>query len=241
MCAEISKMVFATRYHLSYRFISNWRYINNMPVISKAITLYLLLAPLLSLCAETKMCSYSTYAWNVNTKSVTNYHRVSHRYSELQAFERDKITACSVCEEDQRELVLRGVKPFKVCKKMYRKIESALINAMDSGKKIETVVGYRVGLTRGKVDSMGNRTAFSHHSFGIAIDINSAYNGLYDKCLKFTPACRLRKGGRWVKGYPMSLTPSDIIVKNLKGIGLKWGGEIKGWQKDFMHFSPDGY
>ncbi len=212
-----------------------------MSVIVNLIKLCLLVVPLSGFCADMKMCSYSTYAWNVNTKSVTNYHRVSHPYSELQNFEIDKATSCTVCEEDQREIILPGVKSFKVCRKMHRKIKNALMNAMDSGKKIETVIGYRVGLTRGELDAMGNRTGFSHHSYGIAIDVNSAYNGLYDKCLKFNTECRLRKGGRWVSRHPMSLTPSDMIVKNLKNMGLKWGGEIKGWQKDFMHFSPDGY
>jgi len=212
-----------------------------MSVLVNLIRICLLIAPLPGLCAETKMCSYSSYAWNVNTKSVTNYHRVSHSYSKLAAFEIDKATACTVCEEDQREIALPGVKPFKVCKRLHRKIENALRSAMDSGKKIETVIGYRVGLTRGELDSMGNRTGFSHHSYGIAIDVNSAYNGLYDNCLTFNSACRLRKGGRWVSHHPMSLTPADKIVKNLKNMGLRWGGEIKGWQKDFMHFSPDGY
>ena len=30
-------------------------------------------------------------------------------------------------------------------------------------------------------------------------------------------------------------------IQYLKDIGFKWGGEILGKQKDFMHFSPSGY
>jgi len=37
------------------------------------------------------------------------------------------------------------------------------------------------------------------------------------------------------------LKQDQAIVKELVNSGLKWGGEIKGWQKDFMHFSPTGY
>jgi len=31
------------------------------------------------------------------------------------------------------------------------------------------------------------------------------------------------------------------IVRAIEDIGLKWGGEIDGKRKDFMHFSPTGY
>ena len=53
--------------------------------------------------------------------------------------------------------------------------------------------------------------------------------------------CKLRKGGHWVPGNLGTLTLDGKIVRTMKSLDFKWGGEIKGWQKDFMHFSPSGY
>jgi len=191
--------------------------------------------------ACSKECHYSTYNWNVNTTSVKNYKTVVKNYNEVKGFERNSLTGCSVCEEDQIEIRLSNIKPFKVCKYLALDVERTLIHAMHTGAIIDSITGYRVGLTRGDVDEKGNRTEFSNHSFGIAIDINAEHNGLYDHCKEFSSLCHLRKGGVWTLQNPKSLQETSMIVKNLKSIGLKWGGEIKGWQKDFMHFSPTGY
>jgi hypothetical protein len=97
-------------------------------------------------------------------------------------------------------------------------------------------------MTRGDADADGNRTLFSNHSFGIALDINEGHNGLYDQCLQFDGNCRLLRGGAWQPGVdPFSLSGDGIIVQALQSLGLSWGGEIAGRQKDFMHFSPTGY
>jgi hypothetical protein len=96
-------------------------------------------------------------------------------------------------------------------------------------------------MTRGDTDRHGNRTRYSNHAFGIALDINPEANGLYDRCPRFGPGCRLIKGGRWNPARPASLTADGPVVRALKNIGLRWGGQIEGRQKDFMHFSPTGY
>jgi hypothetical protein len=60
--------------------------------------------------------------------------------------------------------------------------------------------------------------------------------------LKTTHECQLLRGGLWRPGFdPYSLQQNGLIVRMLKEIGFKWGGEIEGRQKDFMHFSPSGY
>ncbi|MDQ7050893.1 MAG: hypothetical protein Q9M92_15725 [Enterobacterales bacterium] len=51
----------------------------------------------------------------------------------------------------------------------------------------------------------------------------------------------MRKGGAWNPSQEGSLTRDHPIVLELKKAGFKWGGEIQGKQKDFMHFSPTGY
>ncbi len=192
--------------------------------------------------AAPETCSYDTYQWSTVEKRALNRQRVSHPYSEKSAAEIDADTGCSVCLEDQRTITLPGVKPFKVCRVMAPVIESALMDLIEAGEPIKSIVGYRVGQTRGDVDENGLRTEFSNHSFGVAIDINSQHNGLYDRCIKFGPQCRLIRGGAWQPhADEASLHPEGAVVSRFKREGFLWGGEIRGRQKDFMHFSPSGY
>ncbi len=186
-------------------------------------------------------CSYSTYRWNVHQKKGVEFREVQHPYSELQAFEIDQATGCTVCREDQVAIHIGDLPAVLVCRRFARNIELALNDLLERGAPIRSVVAYRVGMTRGKVDEFGNRTRFSNHSFGIAIDINEQHNGLYGRCLTFGPHCRLRRGGEWNPANPASLTRDSLIVQTLQAMGFSWGGEIKGNQKDFMHFSPTGY
>jgi len=146
-----------------------------------------------------------------------------------------------VCEEDQVEIVIPGINRFYMCKHLAGKVEHSLRKLKQENHPITTVVGYRVGMTKGEVDDHGYRTKFSYHSFGIAIDINPEQNGLYDNCLTYGPQCIRIKGGRWHPAQTGSHTKHSAIVRELKSIGFKWGGEIEGKQKDFMHFSTTGY
>lgn len=196
-----------------------------------------------ALCAQGQgsTCSYTTYTWNTHLRRSIDHRTISHLYSELQRVEVHQATGCSVCEEDQVEVSLPGIDPFRVCRLVAPAILSALDRAMEQGARIFSVTGYRVGMTKGEVDFDGNRTRFSNHSFGVAIDINDQQNGLYDHCLSFGANCRLLRGGAWIPGRVGSLTPDSPVVRAFKEIGWKWGGEIAGNQKDFMHFSPSGY
>ena len=146
-----------------------------------------------------------------------------------------------ICEEDQRLIKIGTLTPFKICKIFASDIRYHLTQLLIRGEPIYKIVGYRVGKTKGNADNEGNRIQFSNHSFGIAIDINDQQNGLYDHCRVFSPDCRLRKGGEWDPGNKASLSKNSPIVLRMKKLGFKWGGEIKGQQKDFMHFSPSGY
>jgi hypothetical protein len=186
-------------------------------------------------------CSYSTYKWNIHTRKAVEPRRIAKPYSDLTASEKDGETGCTVCEEDQVELSFPGLRPFKVCKRLAPGIEKIIAELQRQQAPLRDVVGYRVGMTRGNPDSAGNRTGFSNHSFGVALDINTAQNGLYENCINFNPACRLIKGGPWKPEQEASLTASSLIVQTFKQNGFKWGGEIAGLQKDFMHFSPTGY
>ena len=120
-------------------------------------------------------------------------------------------------------------------------LERVLRRLLRDGEPIVQVIGYRVGKTRGEVDAAGLRTGFSNHSYGVAIDVNPESNGLYGECIEFGPGCRLIRGGHWDPNNREALRADGAIVTELEAIGLRWGGEIEGWQKDFMHFSISGY
>jgi hypothetical protein len=47
-------------------------------------------------------------------------------------------------------------------------------------------------------------------------------------------------GGAWRPGTRGALTQKSPVVLRLKQLGLSWGGELAGLQKDFMHFSLSG-
>ena len=194
-----------------------------------------------SVSGSEKMCTYTTYKWNTISRKAVDFKTVQHPYSDLQSFEIDEQTGCTVCEEDQVVIQIGDLPAFKVCKHFAFDIENTLNQLWSDNQPVNKIVAYRVGMTRGEVDEQGNRTGFSNHSFGIALDINDEQNGLYDQCITFNENCRLRKGGKWSPDQFGSLTPDSEIVKAFKSIGLKWGGEIAGKQKDFMHFSPTGY
>jgi len=191
---------------------------------------------------EARQCSYSTYRWNTIEKKAVRRERVSKPYSHLTREEVDPVTGCSVCEEDQVRLSLSGVTPFFMCRVLAADVQKQLLRLQQKGYPFHQLTGYRVGRTRGPIDANGNRTGFSNHSFGVAIDINPQYNGLYDHCLHFGIQCRLIRGGQWLPNrQPASLRQDGMVVRAMNGLGLRWGGRIKGRQKDFMHFSPTGY
>lgn len=187
-------------------------------------------------------CHYQDWRWNVAQQRAVGQVTVVKDASRLTSDEIDAQSGCSVCAEDQETIRLAGVPEFSVCRKYAPVIRETLDRLIRQGEMIESVIGYRVGRTRGDIDANGNRTGFSNHSFGIAIDINTSHNGLYADCVRFGTQCRLMRGGPWRPGDdPYSLYPDGLIVKALKEAGFKWGGEIAGTQKDFMHFSLTGY
>lgn len=190
---------------------------------------------------EPMTCSYTTYKWNTIDKKAVDFNTLSHPYSQLSNEHVDPQTGCTVCQEDQVSLSVGSIPSFRICKKIADEVLEILNELQARQVPLKKIVGYRVGKTRGKVDQEGNRTVFSNHSFGSAIDINPDDNGLYDHCIEIGPDCRLIKGGVWNPENPASLTAGGDVVEAFKGMGFRWGGEIPGKQKDFMHFSPTGY
>jgi hypothetical protein len=188
-----------------------------------------------------RFCTYQTFKWNVNLRRSIDHKIIRHPYNDLAQGEMDPVTGCTVCEEDQETIDIPPLAPFSLCKVFAPVVRETLLRLVQAGEPIYEVIGYRVGRTRGALDASGNRTEFSNHSYGTALDINPEMNGLYDHCTEFGPNCRLIRGGPWRKGQPGTLTSESRIVKAMKQAGFLWGGEIQGNQKDFMHFSLSGY
>ncbi len=190
---------------------------------------------------EPVTCSYQVSKWNVELRRSVDVESIRHSYDSLNHEEIDILTGCTVCEEDQVLIDIPPLEPFHICYQYADKVREAFKELVRSNETILSVRGYKVIRSKGPVDAEGNRTRFSNHSYGTAIDVNRKLNGLYDNCIKFGPECRLLHGGRWNPEIPGTLVVGGRIVETLKGIGFKWGGEIKGKQKDFMHFSFSGY
>lgn len=148
---------------------------------------------------------------------------------------------CTICEEDQKKITLKNQISFLICHKIADKVQKAMNQILSQGLEIKTVIAYRPSISKGELNSKGERTLFSNHAYGVAFDINENFNGLYENCLHWNSACILRKAGRYEPSNPLSIKEGDPFTRILKANGFMWGGAIAGQQKDFMHFSPDGH
>lgn len=185
-------------------------------------------------------CRYRTWEWNTLGQRAENHREVRKPMAELTAEERDSQSPCTVCESDQVWVRKEGLPPFRICRHYRQAIEEALAAVVDAGFPVVSITGYRVGRSKGAPDENGLRTRFSHHSFGTAIDINADRNGLYTDCVEFDGNCRLLRGGPWFPEQPGAITLESVVYEAFRNIGWKWGGELAGRQKDFMHFSLAG-
>jgi hypothetical protein len=202
-----------------------------------------------------RTCTYRTYAWSVSSKRAVDHRTVTKPRAELSADEKApdfETSGCTVCREDQVEVQVEGLPAVTVCRHYAEGVREALEAIRGSGRfEVHSLKGYRVGRTRGAVVE-GRRTRFSAHSFGTAVDVNAAHNGLYGGCdlggrvpsgARDVTGCRLRIGGRWDPTVrpDTTLTEGSITVRAFREhVGWRWGGAISGATKDFMHLSPDG-
>jgi len=186
-------------------------------------------------------CTYHHSVWSTEEGRALPAPPTDKPRSALEPHEVGPL-GCTPCEQDQREVALSNGLTLTLCRRIAEPVRRALEGALREGAQLETVQGYRPVLSRGPIDEAGRRTAFSRHGYGIALDVNREHNGLYDDCVAWSPSCRLLQGGRWQPDEdPLSLHTEHPMVQALREVGMQWGGSIAGKQKDFMHFSPDGY
>ena len=185
-------------------------------------------------------CTYSDWAWDTVSGKAVDFETIQTTRDQLTEEQLHPDLPCSICEEDMEDLKIDNLAPIKVCAAVASAIRGAIRQSINEGFPIRSLTGYRVGRTKGPTDSQGRRTQYSHHSFGLAIDINADANGLYGTCVEFGPNCRLRRGGEWDPSNPESITPDRPVYRAFREIGFRWRGELNGRQKDFMHFSLSG-
>lgn len=184
-------------------------------------------------------CTYAVSVWNARERRTSRVDEVRKARAALTAEERHP-SGCTPCREDQVEVRLSNGLAFSACRLVADRLRRALEGALAEGARIESVTGYEVRRSRGEPDARGDRTRLSNHAFGVALDVNERHNGLYDRCERFGPHCRLQKGGAWSARDPLSIQPGGAVHRRLLAAGLRWGGVLPGRQKDFMHFSPTG-
>lgn len=81
---------------------------------------------------------------------------------------------------------------------------------------------------------VSSSTTVSHHSYGVACDINVDAN-------PYVSGGKVSVGTAWKPGVnPYSITPDGPVVKTFNNYGWVWGGNWRS-AKDYMHFSFTGH
>ncbi len=192
-------------------------------------------------------CHYTSYAWDTRIQKATGRVAYAKTKGELTPEERDPHDPrCTVCSEDQVEIALPHLPKIRICKYYADQVREALMKIdADPSFTIHQLEGYRPGKTRGPIVD-GKRSQFSNHSYGTAIDINAGQNAMYNKCKgprkdeTDLDGCKKSIGGPWrPKANPKESIARGGVVYTAFSF-WKWGGDLPGQLKDFMHFSITG-
>jgi hypothetical protein len=110
-------------------------------------------------------CHYQTWEWSVREKRAVNLRQVVTSKDRLTKEEQGPFPGCSVCEEDQVTIEIQN-QSTKICRAYAQKYQQGLIELARTKFPIKELEGYRVGRSKGMINSKGHRTQFSHHSYG---------------------------------------------------------------------------
>ncbi len=115
-------------------------------------------------------------------------------------------------------------------KKLVVDVQDVFKTAQAGGFKIYEAAGYC--FRRMNNGGSGN---LSHHSYGVAIDINVRENYSHR-------GSTIYAGSFWNPSKsPYSIPRNGVLVKAFKAKGWKWGGNWSGNYQDYMHFSFTGH
>lgn len=207
--------------------------------------------------ATSNKCSFKESRWNKQTGSSEIFRTVKNEsYTEIIASDPNYVSKidprCSVCEEDQVNIDING-QSTKICWAYAEQVTKILNEATNNGYQIKTLVGYRPLRSAGDTDEQGFYIGVGGHFYGMAIDINSSDNGLYNNCKSWDytnkpkgplpNTCTLSAGGAWnpITKPNSSIYPGSFIHGAFISSGWKWGGTDMGSQRDMMDFSIYGY
>lgn len=113
-------------------------------------------------------------------------------------------------------------------KQLVSDVQDVFKTAQDNGFRIYSAGGYKF-----RPMNNGGSGKLSHHSYGVAIDINPNENYSHKGKTVFA-------GSFWNPSKSQYSIPKDgILVKAFKAKGWKWGGSWSSYQ-DYMHFSFTG-
>lgn len=114
-------------------------------------------------------------------------------------------------------------------KQLVSDVQDVFKTAQDNGFRIYSAGGYKF-----RPMNNGGSGKLSHHSYGVAIDINPNEN--YSHSGK-----KVYAGSFWNPSKSKySIPENGILVKAFKAKGWKWGGNWSGSYQDYMHFSFTG-
>lgn len=115
-------------------------------------------------------------------------------------------------------------------KQLVADVQDVFRTAQAGGFKIYEAYGYSF-----RRMNNGGSGKLSHHSYGVAIDINVKENYSHRGGTVYA-------GSFWnPKKSPYSIPRNGILEKAFKAKGWKWGGNWSGNYQDYMHFSFTGH
>lgn len=114
-------------------------------------------------------------------------------------------------------------------KQLVSDVQDVFKTVQDNGFRIYEAMGYSY-----RKMNNGGSGKLSHHSYGVAIDINVNENYSHRGSTVYA-------GSFWNPSKSKYSIPKDgILVKAFKAKGWKWGGNWSGNYQDYMHFSFTG-
>lgn len=118
---------------------------------------------------------------------------------------------------------------ISIHKGLVKDVQKVFQTAQDSGFKVYEAYGYSY-----REMNNGGSGKLSHHSYGVAIDINVNENYSHR-------GSTIYAGKFWDPFKSEFSIPRDgTLVKAFESIGWKWGGNWSGNYQDYMHFSYTG-
>ena len=115
-------------------------------------------------------------------------------------------------------------------KNLVSDVQDVFKTAQDNKFRIYEAAGFSYR----KKNNGGSSGDLSHHSYGVAIDINVNEN-------YFHKGKKVYAGSFWnPKKSKYSIPKNGVLVKAFKAKGWKWGGNWSGNYQDYMHFSFTG-